>query len=145
MDFEAWRRFLFAASVFFAVFGLVAAVGIHTFLFDMWTSQIDAVFFGGQPSESALAMRNFLMGPLGGTIAGSYTLQSFIVAVPFKNREPWAWWAVLIGMLVWFVIDSSVSLWHGAVFNVWMINLTPIVVFGIPLIATRKAFAPPAG
>jgi len=44
-------------------------------------------------------------------------------------------------MRVWFVIDSSVSLRHGAVFHVWIINLMPLVLFGIPLLATRKAFA----
>jgi uncharacterized membrane protein len=83
-------------------------------------------------------MRGFLMGPLGGTIAGSYLIQTFIVAVPFQRREAWAWHAILWPMLLWFCVDSAVSALHGAYFNIVQINLMPLVVFGIPLIATRS-------
>ena len=81
------------------------------------------------------------MGLLGGTMAGSYLLQAFIAAIPFARREPWAWWASLGGVLLWFLVDSSLSVAHGAAFNVWMINLMPLVVFVVPLAATRSAFA----
>ncbi|MFP6654063.1 MAG: hypothetical protein VCB25_00445 [Myxococcota bacterium] len=32
------------------------------------------------------------------------------------------------------------SVLHGAYFNVMLINLMPLVVFGIPLVATRSSF-----
>ncbi|MEL6615822.1 MAG: hypothetical protein AAFQ43_08795, partial [Bacteroidota bacterium] len=92
----------------------------------------------------AAAFRAFVMGPLGGTIAGSYALQAFIAAVPFARRERWAWWATLVGMLVWFVTDSTLSISHGAAFNVLQINLMPLLVFGPPLAATRRAFFEPS-
>jgi len=78
------------------------------------------------------------MGPLGGTIAGSYLMQTFIVAVPFKRREPWAWHALLWPMLLWFCVDSIISAFHGAYFNIYLINLVPLMIFGIPLLATRS-------
>jgi len=137
MAFESWCRYMLGASLFFVLFGVVAAVASNTCLFEFWTVRIDEAFFGGRVPTEALEMRGFLMGPLGGTIAGSYLLQAFVVAVPFRRRERWAWHAVLWGMLLWFVVDSSVSAWHGAYFNIVMINLMPLIVFGPALYATR--------
>ncbi|MFP6654062.1 MAG: hypothetical protein VCB25_00440 [Myxococcota bacterium] len=57
--------------------------------------RIDDQSFAGNIDASALAMRAFLMGPLGATIAGSYLLQAFVVAIPFRVRQAWAWHAVL--------------------------------------------------
>jgi len=148
MSFLFWHRWLLGASVFFVVFGIAAALAPDSFLFAVWIGQIDRTFFGsevlgGVITPEAKAMRGFLMGPLGGTIAGSYLIQVFVVAVPFARREAWAWHALLWPMLLWFCVDSLVSGLHGAWFNIYMINLMPLVVFGIPLFATRSiAFGP---
>ena len=99
-------------------------------------------FYGGaEPPEAAL-FRAFIFGPLGGTIAGSYLLQTAIAAIPFARRERWAWWATLGGLALWFAVDSSLSLTHGAAFNVLLINTAPIALFAPPLVATRRAFFP---
>jgi hypothetical protein len=136
MAFEPWRRWIFFFSVFFTVFGVVAAVAPDSALFEIWINEVDRVFFEGRISPQGRAMRGFLMGPLGGTIAGSYLMQIFIVAVPFKRRERWAWHALFWPMLLWFCVDSAVSVLHGAYFNIYLINLVPLVVFGVPLVAT---------
>ena len=136
--FEFWRGWMLFASSFFTVFGIAAALASHLGLFGFWFDAIDRTFFDVSISTEARAMRGFLMGPLGGTIAGSYLIQTFIVAVPFQRREAWAWHAILWPMLLWFCVDSAVSALHGAYFNIVQINLMPLVVFGIPLIATRS-------
>lgn len=138
MKLDFWHRWLLLASLFFTAFGVVAAIAPHSGLFGIWISEIDRAFFANDISPEATAMRAFLMGPLGGTIAGSYLLQAFVVAVPFKAREPWAWHAILWSTLLWFVVDSGVSAVHGAYFNIYLINLMPLVIFGIPLFATRS-------
>ena len=129
-----------AASAFFAAFGVVVALFPDAVVLAPWTGAVGDVFYGGAEPAEAAAFRRFVMGPLGGTIAGSYVLQTFIAAVPFRRREPWAWWATLAGLLAWFVTDSALSLAHDAAFNVWMINLAPLAVFGPPLAMTRAAF-----
>ncbi|GAB5533858.1 MAG: hypothetical protein Rubg2KO_01070 [Rubricoccaceae bacterium] len=139
--FRFWQRWLFFASVFFCAFGVVVAVFPNAFFLDMWQEAVARTFYSGTEPEEAAAFRAFVMGPLGGTMAGSYLLQAFIAAIPFARREPWAWWATLSAMLLWFVVDSSLSLLHGAAFNVWMINGMPLLIFLPPLIATRRAFA----
>ncbi len=138
MHFDCWCRWLLWASAFFVGFGVVAAIAPHSGLFDFWIGEIDNHFFAGEIGASALAMRSFLMGPLGATIAGSYLLQVFVIAVPFRNREAWAWHAVVWATLLWIVVDSTMSAIAGAYFNIYLINLMPLVVFGIPLAATRS-------
>ena len=140
MKFESWCRGMLFASIFFTGFGIVAAVAPDSGLFAIWIGEIDRTFFEGEAPAQARAMRAFLMGPLGGTIAGSYLMQTFILAVPFKRRERWAWHAILWSMLLWFFVDSLVCARTGAYFNIVLINLMPLVVFGIPLLATRSAF-----
>lgn len=140
MAFESWHRWLLASSIFFTFFGIAAAIVPHSGLFGFWIDEIDRTFFDGPIPEHSRAMRGFLMGPLGGTIAGSYLIQTFVVAVPFKRRELWAWHAILWSMLLWFGVDSAVSAVHGAWFNIYQINLMPLVIFGVPLIATRPMF-----
>jgi hypothetical protein len=140
MAFESWRRWILLSSMFFTLFGVVAAVAPDSALFEIWIHGVDRVFFEGTISPQARAMRGFLMGPLGGTIAGSYLMQTFIVAGPFKRRERWAWHALLWPMLLWFCVDSTVSALHGAYFNIYLINLVPVLVFGVPLIATWPMF-----
>ncbi|MEM6338268.1 MAG: hypothetical protein AAF752_16965, partial [Bacteroidota bacterium] len=141
--FRFWQHWLFYASVFFAGFGLVVALFPDAFFLAPWNAAVAETFYKATEPAEAAAFRAFVLGPLGGTIAGSYVLQAFIAAVPFARRERWAWWATLGALLVWFVIDSSLSLAHGAGFNVWMINLTPLAVFVPPLVATRRAFFQP--
>ena len=140
MAFESWHRLILYSSVFFVFFGITSALAPYSGLFDFWIDAMNEAFFSAGISTEANQLRGFLMGPLGGTIAGSYMLQTFVVAVPFKRREPWAWHAVLWPMLLWFVVDSAVSVAHGAWFNVYLVNIMPLILFGIPLAATRSAF-----
>jgi len=152
-SFRIWQRWLLYASVFFCAFGIIVALFPNALFLAPWNEAVARAFYEGTEPAEAAAFRSFVLGPLGGTIAGSYLLQSFIAAVPFARRERWAWWATLGGLALWFVVDSLLSLAHGAVFNVLFINLTPLVVFVPPLVATRRAFfvdaqstqTPPAG
>ncbi|WP_412068692.1 hypothetical protein [Rubrivirga sp. IMCC43871] len=135
--FQFWQRWLVAAGVFFVAFGGVVAVWPDAPFLAMWSAAVADRFYGGAEPAQAAAFRRFVMGPLGGTIAGSYVLNTLVAAIPFARRERWA----LAGSLcVWFAVDSAVSVSHGAVFNVWMINAVPLLVFGVPLAATWPAF-----
>ena len=138
--FRFWQRWLLYASAFFCAFGLVVALFPDGAFLAPWNAAVAETFYGGSEPAGGAAFRAFVLAPLGGTIAGSYLLQTFIAAVPFARRERWAWWATLGALLLWFVVDSSLSLVHGAAFNIWMINAAPPAVFIPPLVATRRAF-----
>jgi hypothetical protein len=87
MRFEFWCHWLLWASCCFVGVGVLVAITPHSGLFEIWISRVDDHFFAGHIDVSARAMRAFLMGPLGATIAGSYLLQAFVVAIPFRARE----------------------------------------------------------
>ncbi len=138
MSFERWCQWLLYASIFFVVFGVLTAIAPDFWLIGAWSAKVDAVFFPVRVHPNASTMRAFMMVPLGATIAGTYILQCFVVAIPFRKREPWAWHAILWSTLAWFVLDSGLSIFHGAAFNVYTVNIAPLILFGIPLVATRS-------
>lgn len=45
--------------------------------------------------------------------------------------------ALLISFMVWFVVDSAISAYTGAVFNV-LVNLATLALFLVPLLAMRS-------
>lgn len=85
-----------------------------------------------------MALKNWLFGIIGGTIVGFHVLMVFISENAFKRRETWAWWAMVAGMTGWFVIDSGISLYYGAIHNVVLINLVALILIGVPLVMTRR-------
>ncbi len=140
MTFRFWHRWLLVVSVASTLLGLVIAIFPDSILFAPHTAGIEEVFFDGAMPESANELRTFLFALLGGTIAGYFLMQTLIVWGPFYRREPWAWHAVLWALLIWFVTDSTLSTIHGALFNVWMVNLWTLFLVGLPLVMTRREF-----
>ncbi len=139
--FDFWQKWLVVASVFFVVFGVAAATLNETVLFQLYNSQLTKAFWqSAEMPEDVKEFKAFILGPLGGTIAGSFLLQAFIAHIPFKRREKWAYNASVASLLLWFTVDSSVSLYHGAVFNVLLVNLVSLIAIGLPLLFTWKYF-----
>ncbi len=139
-NFTFWHRWLLLASIFLAAFGIFVACFPDSPLLSLWNAAVARRFFDGAVPEQAQALKSFLFGPLGATIAGFYVLQTFIVWNAFRRKEKWAWRAIVAGTLLWFVVDSSRSLYHEAFFNVWMINLPALALSGIPLTMTFRYF-----
>ena len=107
--FRFWQRWLLAVSVCFCAFGVVVALFPDGPALAPWTDAVTRTFYRGAEPKGAAAFRAFVLGPLGGTIAGSYLLQAFVAAVPFARRERWAWWATLAALALWFSVDSTLS------------------------------------
>jgi len=121
--------------------GILIALLPGSILFEHHTYATANHFFNSEYlSSEAENLRKFLFAPIGGTVAGYFLLQSFIVWGPFTRKEPWAWHAITGALLLWFVIDSSMSFYHGAIYNVWMINLWTLLLVGLPLVMTYKYF-----
>ncbi|MEL6634877.1 MAG: hypothetical protein AAFQ83_25660, partial [Bacteroidota bacterium] len=87
-----------------------------------------------------LELKNWLFGIIGGTIVGFHILMVMISENAFKKKEMWAYKAMWYGLLSWFLIDSGISIYYGAVHNVILINIVALILIGIPLMMTRKAF-----
>ena len=139
--FNFWQKWLTWANVMTLVVGLLVAFAGNSFVFDLHNNYTNEVFFQGQKmSGDLLLFKNWLFGIIGGTIVGFHTLAIMISENAFKKREKWAYYALWIALLAWFVIDSSISVLTGAIHNVLIINLVALILIGLPLIMTRKYF-----
>lgn len=135
-----WYRWLLVISIVSVLSGLLIAFFGNTFLFEFHNAKISETFFHGSIPDNAQQFKQFIYGPLGGTISGYFILQFFIVKFAFQNKQSWSWYAIGLGLIVWFFIDSIVSVISGAYFNVYTINMGTLLLHAPPLIMTFKYF-----
>lgn len=135
--FDHW---LFGACVVFGLMG-IGWVLLGSFdPFGIWDGLLATAFYDGTVPADVERFRRFILGPLGATAAGFFFATGCIVRLPFRRREPWAFWAVAGACWLWFLVDATASLAHGAVFNVLLVDVPCITVLSIPLIALRSEF-----
>ena len=84
--------------------------------------------------------KNWLFGIIGATIVGFHALMIMVSENAFKRRERWSYWALWLGLLSWFIIDSGISVYYGAIYNLVLINLFALFLIGLPLLMTRTEF-----
>lgn len=139
--FHFWQKWLTYANIMALVVGLLCAFAGNSIFFDLHNHYTEQVFFEGQPlSGDLLFFKNWLFGIIGGTIVGFHVLMIMISENAFKNKEKWSYQALWLGLLSWFVIDSSISFYYGAIHNIVIINLVALLLIAVPLIAVRKVF-----
>lgn len=140
-NFHFWQKWLYYSSLFFVFVGILVALFNESIFFELWNRGAAQLFgTNGTLSSDVLSFKEFILGPLGGTISGNYMLLAFVAKYPFKRKEKWAWQAATASLLIWFLIDTSISFYHSAYFNILLINIFTLVVQGLPLIFTWKDF-----
>jgi hypothetical protein len=139
-SFTFWQRWLFVLSLIIIAFGLGMAALNNTPLFDLLNRQVDPIFWGTQPlPQAALAFRGWTYGVLGAAMAGWGVFIAFVAHSPFRRQESWAWNCTALGILVWYLPDTSISLASGVIFNA-AFNTGLLALVALPLFFTRKAF-----
>ena len=139
--FHFWQKWLTWANVMTLGVGLLVAFAGNSFIFSVHNSFTHEVFFQGTELEGdMLNFKNWLFGIIGGTIVGFHVLMIMISEHAFKKKEKWAYQAMWLGLLSWFLIDSAISVYYGAIHNLVLINLVALVLIGLPLVMTRKVF-----
>jgi len=129
------------------LFGIQSLLWVLIGSFDplgVWDGLLANAFYDGQTPESVERFRRFILGPLGATSAACFLALAFIVLFPFRRREPWAFTAVASAVWLWFLVDTAASIYHGALFNVWLVNVPCVVALSIPLAGLYPRFRGPA-
>ncbi|MDY7395080.1 hypothetical protein UMM65_07490 [Aureibaculum sp. 2210JD6-5] len=140
-NFIFWQKWLTYANVITVIVGLLVAFAGNSFFFELHNEYTRDVFFKSKEFQpEVLALKNWLFGIIGATIIGFHILMIMISENAFKNEERWAYNSMWYGILSWFLIDSGISLYYGAIHNVVLINLVALLIIGIPLVMTRKNF-----
>ena len=138
--FSFWQRWLFIFSLIVIIFGLGMALLNRTPLFAVFDARVNPAFWetGTLPAGVDL-FQGWLYGVLGATMAGWGVFLTFIAQVPFRNRERWAWNALLLGLSLWYVIDTAISLYFSVVFNA-VFNTVIFILALLPLLFTSRDF-----
>jgi uncharacterized membrane protein (UPF0136 family) len=134
--FGVWSSWLFILGLVIVALGLAMSLLGSTPAFNL----VEPVFWGAQAQPAqALAFRGWIYGVTGATMAGWGVFVAFVALRAFARRERWAWYCTAIGVLVWYIPDTAMSLRFGVAINV-VINSILLVGVALPLIFTRKAF-----
>lgn len=116
------------------------ALGLVFFGLALGDQIFDRLGFGPDDGEIVgEAPRQYLQlvyGILGAVIVGWMTTVGAIVLGPLRRREPWAWPAVATASVVWFALDTGLSLVLGFVGH-GLFNVGFAVALAVPLAAIR--------
>ena len=138
--FKFWQRWLLVVSFIIVFLGLLMAFSTFTLFFELNNTQYNPIFFGNKSITTEIArfqIWNFSV--LGAVLIGWGVFFVFIVRYPFYQKEKWAWNCVLIGTLLWFVIDTSYSVYYLVYPNI-ALNAVLFIAIVLPLIFTKMDF-----
>lgn len=135
--FELGRRMLLAILGGMIVFGLSLVLfdnrhvpGLHVAINQVLWQRDD------MPAE-VVTYHRFVHAVLGATIASWALALALVVQHAMARRERWAWWAVAASTAIWFVPDTSASLWWGVWPNA-IFNVACLATFAVPLAMTWR-------
>ena len=123
-----WRPLL-AATIGFAVFGLVLTFAATSSVFDFYAAAIADTFFGGHAPAEATTWQGFIYGLIGATFTAHFAMLAW--ACVMAGGRAWVRSMVITSMLAWFCVDSATGLVHGAHFNLWMVNVPSMAVMAL--------------
>jgi hypothetical protein len=139
--FSFCQKWLVAVGIIVAGFGVLMVCLSATPLFDLFNQQIDPAFWGTRTvDDAARQFQHWLYGVWGATISGWGVFLTFIALYPFRQKERWAWNCLALGLSIWFILDTGLSLAYGVYFNV-VFNVVLALLVGIPILLTRHEFA----
>jgi len=140
MNFYFWQRWLFIVSILLLVFGLALAFFNQSPFFDfLFNHQVNPVFWKSMPlNENTSAFQHWAYGVLGATVAGWGVFLAFITHYPFRRKEAWAWNCLVLGVSLWYVVDTSLSYLSHVIFN--MAFNTVLVLLLVPPLAFTRTF-----
>jgi len=137
MSFKFWQKWLLVSGIIISVFGISMVLNINS---EKFNSLIDPVFWGNETPN--IQIRNFqqwVYGVLGATMVGWGVLIAFIAAIPFKKKEKWSRNSIIIGILSWYIFDTSVSLKANVEFNAIGNTILAIIIL-MPIFFTVTEF-----
>ena len=140
---RAWRIFLIVVTLGVGLSGLTMAVApdltrrAFSLLIFAASDHIDQF---GEPTAAYVSLAH---GVLGAVMAGWATALLFLLAGRSGDGRRHAWRAVAASVVVWFTLDTALSLrlgfWSNAALNIGI-----ALLFAIPLAAIWRTGAAPA-
>jgi hypothetical protein len=136
-----WSRWVEGVGWTLILFGLILAFGNQSHVFDVaFNRQIDPVFWSDAaiPNEASRA-QSWTYGVLGATVSSWGVFVACLARFAFRQRQRWAWICLFLGITLWYLVDTGISLAYGVYFNVAFNTVLATLVY-LPVIATRSSF-----
>ena len=137
--FAFWQRWLFSVAILIVLFGLSLSFFSQSTAFDiLFNNQINPVFWNNHLApENVIAFQRWIYGVLGATVSGWGVFLAFLSRYPFKSRQRWAWNCIALGLTLWFLVDTAISIIYKVYFNA-LFNLALYLAGVLPLAFTYK-------
>lgn len=137
-----WLGWLKITMWLIVIVGALLALFSDYLFADFLNLKINSIFFKGEPPMLQVELlKKWLFGISGAVMMGWGLSMLYVVSIPFKQREQWAWRCIFYPVLVWYIIDSAVSVYFGVGFNV-IINSVLFLQIVAPLLFLRTEFFP---
>jgi len=128
-----------AVGLLFAAFGIVMAVWNESEIFwIVFNPIIESSFWPAEVPPEAQLFRSWVYGAWGGTVAGFGLLLAATAGTLFQDKHTRLRHGVMAALTLWFVVDSTASLVHGAWGNALFINLPAYVALGLPILLSEN-------
>jgi hypothetical protein len=142
---DLWLKWLFVVCVAGALGGVALSLGSPIFpgvLPALYT------FIGGPGAVVELAgidraLLNVAIAVGGGLQAGACIIIGLMARYPLRRGERWAWWACVLGLAAWLLLDTGVTALTALIGypQLWpkIVNdLCFVVMFGLPYAALYR-------
>lgn len=134
-----WLNWLKLVASFIILLGILMALFNQSAIFNIMNNYIGEAFYTSPIiPERTIYLQSWLVSVLGATMAGWGLTMLFIIIFPLQQFEKWAWYALLVSIIVWFIPDTFISSHLGADFNV-VLNIIFLLLFATPLLFLRKS------
>ena len=138
MSLNAQLAWLKTGSILLIGFGLLCFLSLFTPVAAIGRGLIDFVIWpiDGAQSFSATETR-LLLAIGGGLMVGWGEMLWLVTTLVYRNDPALGRKLILPAILAWFVIDSAGSVLAGVGLNA-ILNVSFLVIFGMPLLAARR-------
>ncbi len=134
-----WRRWMLLIAL------ILILMGLMTSFTPLIQNSTGAIYYNqffdfdayANISTGDLRFQTFLYGVMGAVLTSWGLLLAFLIAFPLRQGQKWAWYAITLSILVWFVGDGYASVSTGFAIHA-LINVPVLVLMGIPLLATYR-------
>lgn len=114
-------RAVFAAIALHVIGGMLLPMIVASPLLDGYHQDIAAAFWGAAPvPAAALALQRWWMALFGPTVQAAAIWMGALAWIGARHRLPFAWGALIAGLLLWAPQDMLISLQAGAWRHVWL-------------------------
>jgi len=130
-----WHRWLQVVFALFILFGIVFAFFGTSSLMAPFSGPIIASFWaGGIPTPETLRFAQFTFGIMGALTVAVGVFGFFMARYALPRGEAWAWVAIVDGLILWYLIDSGLSIYTGAWVNA-VFNTGFFLLAAVPVVA----------